>query len=165
MTTKARLGRTCWPCQNITLIWPLIAFYCVWYLPQNYHHCTLDNSAVRELNRKIWNVLPCMQISDFKTFVTLLDLVFLKLDTHHCPLDLKLLEENSMQLSQGHCISKHYIKTRSIYNNDASKIYPGTNSTASSQDLNPQKYWPIKKEELMLFLKRCCWKKTVSLKN
>ena len=41
------------------------------------------------------NLLVCMQVSDYELAFSPMHLVFLELETHHCHLDFKLLDENN----------------------------------------------------------------------
>ena len=40
------------------------------------------------------SLLACVQVSGYKAFINPKHLVFLELNTHHCHLDFKLLDEN-----------------------------------------------------------------------
>ena len=52
------------------------------------------NKVENELDGQPSSLLACNQVSDYKAAFTAMHLVFLELETHHCHLDFKLLDEN-----------------------------------------------------------------------
>ena len=64
-------------------------------------------------------------------------LVFLELDTHHCHLDFKLLDENNSIVIPRKLYLQLLNKDHEYYDNETSKIYPDFNPTSPQE---PQAY-------------------------
>ena len=90
-----------------------------------------------------------MQVSDYKASFTPMHLVFLELDTHHCHLDFKILDENNNVIIPRTFYLQILNKTMSIYDNDTSKFYPDLNPTAPQE---PQSYRLKKLTEIEAYL-------------
>ena len=53
------------------------------------------NRVKSEVDGQPSSLLACMKVSDYKATFNPMHLVFLELDTHHCHLEFKLLDENN----------------------------------------------------------------------
>ena len=77
-----------------------------------------------------------MQVSDDKGAFTPMELLFLKIDTHHCHFDFRLLDEYNSIIILKNCYLQLLTKSMSIYNK-TSKIYPDLNPVVPQE---PQRY-------------------------